>query len=270
MYKIIGNTIAAGLLMVVAILNSSLAYGQKTSTGKASTFQIDGAKHYQKMDGFGVNINTSWWLNGEYKSFDEVKPAIDLLKDELRATIFRAVIEEMDWETSNDNNDPNTFNWNYYDSVFSTPRFNEVWNALHYLNQKGIANNLIISFMGAPVASKPLIKADLQKSWMGDTTHIIHPDKEDEFVESIAALLYYARNKAKIQFSLVSPLNETDILSSSKNAGHPKGIVEGPNIPDAVQFTQIVGKLSSKLDAIGMEDIRLVTPDAGGDGLFRN
>ena len=61
------------------------------------------------MDGFGVNINTAWWLNGEYGDTKLVQPAIDLLVDSLGATIFRAVIEEMDWEAVNDDNDPNQF-----------------------------------------------------------------------------------------------------------------------------------------------------------------
>ena len=26
--------------------------------------QIDGAEKYQKMDGFGVNINPAWWYDG--------------------------------------------------------------------------------------------------------------------------------------------------------------------------------------------------------------
>ena len=46
------------------------------------------------------------------------------------------------------------------------------------------------------------------------------------------------------------------------------GLVEGPNIPDAVQYVRVVRKLAEKLDAIGMSDIRFVAPDAGGETLF--
>ena len=91
---------------------------------------------------------------------------------------------------------------------------------------------------------------------------------EDELVESIAALLYYMRHTAGIQFKLVSPMNETDVIAMSKSAEHPDGIVEGPNIPDAVQYVRVVRKLAMKLDAIGMDDIRFVAPDAAGDRLF--
>ena len=231
--------------------------------------QIDGSKKFQKIDGFGVNINTAWWHDGKYRNADVVKPAIDLLVDSLGATIFRAVIEEIDWEVVNDDNDPNHFNWDYYNKVFSDTRFQGVWNTLHYLNQKGINDGLIISFMGAPPAAAPLAAKSKQKSWMGDTDYSISPAMEDEFVESIAALLYYARHTAKVQFTLVSPINETDIISNTISAEHPDGIVEGPNIPDAVQYTRIVKKLAKKLDDIGMEDILFIVPDAAGDGLFR-
>lgn len=242
--------------------------GHLVIAGSEISIHIDGAVRFQKMNGFGVNVNTSWWLDGDYRDTDVVKPAIDLLAEELGATIFRAVIEDMDWETANDNDDPNTFNWSYYDSVFTTNRFHGVWNTLRYLNQKGITNDLIISFMGAPPASKPLEKPELENSWMGDSTHTIGPEKEDEFVETIAALLYYARHKANIQFTLVSPMNETEIISVTKNNDHPDGIVEGPNMPDPVQFTRVIKKLAVKLDAIGMSDIRFIAPDAAGDKLF--
>ena len=230
--------------------------------------QIDGAARYQTMDGFGVNINTAWWHNGEYTDAQVIQPAIDLLADSLGATIFRAVIEEIDWEAVNDDNDPDNFNWNYYNTVFSTPRFKGVWNTLRYLNNKGITDGLVISFMGAPPASAPLAAPHPKKSWMGGTDHTIAANLEDELVESIAALLYYMRQTAGIQFTLVSPMNETDIMAITKSTRHPDGIVEGPNIQEAVQYVRIVRKLAIKLDAIGMSDIRFVAPDSGGDRMF--
>lgn len=232
------------------------------------TLRIDGAIKYQTMDGFGVNINPAWWYNGEYTDAKVVKPAIDLLVDSLGATIFRAVIEEIDWEAVNDDNDPDNFNWTYYNSVFSSARFQGVWNSLRYLNQKGITNGLIISLMGAPPAASPLASPDPKKSWMGSTNYTINPAMEDELAESMAALLYYMRHTAKVQFTLVSPMNETDVIAGSKSADHPDGIVEGPNMPDAIQYVRVTRKLAKKLDAIGMGDIRFVAPDAAADRLF--
>ncbi len=230
--------------------------------------QIDGAVKFQKMDGFGVNINPAWWYNGGYTDAIVVQPAIDLLADSLGATIFRAVIEEIDWEEVNDDNDPGHFNWDYYNKIFSSVRFSGVWNTLRYLNHKGITDGLVISFMGAAPAAPPLEKPDPERSWMGGTDYSIGETMEDELVESQAAFLYYMRNTEKIRFNLVSPMNETDIIGLTKSGEHPLGIVEGPNIPDAVQYVRIVRKLAIKLDNIGMSDIRFVAPDAGGERLF--
>ena len=231
--------------------------------------QIDGATKYQTIDGFGVNINTAWWSNGRYMDTKIIQPAIDMLIDSLGATIYRAVIEEIDWEEVNDDNDPDHFNWSYYNSIFSNERFKGVFKTLRYLNQKGITDNLMISLMGAPPAAPPMTDPDPEKSWMGGIDNTISPGMEDELAESIAALLYYMRHNAKVQFTLVSPMNETDIQSRTKSADHPVGIVEGPNIPGAVQYVRIVKKLAQKLDAIGMNDIRFIAPDAGyGDQLF--
>ena len=108
----------------------------KGQSGENVKVEIDGNRKYQFIDGFGVNINTAWWYDGEYQNTDLVKSAIDWLVDSLGATIFRAVIEEIDWEAVNDNNDPGKFNWNYYNQVFSSTKFQGIWNTLRYLNQK--------------------------------------------------------------------------------------------------------------------------------------
>ena len=218
--------------------------GEVVISGSEIPVNIDGAVRFQKIDGFGVNINSSWWYDGEYRSTDVVKPAIDILVDDLGATIFRVVIEEMDWEAVNDDDDPDNFDWTYFNSVFSNARFQGVWNTLRYLNQKGITNGLIISFMGAPPA------------WMG-SNYTVDSDREAEFVESIAALLWFARNTAGIKFTLVSPMNETELDGR-----------EGPNMKDPKQFVRVLKNLAVKLDAIGMSDIRFIAPDAAGDSLF--
>ena len=214
-----------------------------------ASIAINGATTHQTIDGFGVNVNTTWWYNGAYGNTDVVKPAIDMLVNDLGATIFRAVIEEMDWESVNDDADPNHFNWSYYNGVFTNPKFQSAWNTLRYLNQKGIKDRLVISFMGTP------------PGWMG-SNYAISTAMEDEFVETIAALLYYARYTAGIQFTLVSPMNETEQVL--------KGWYEGPNMPDAVQFARVMKKLAIKLDTIGMNDIRFIAPDAASEKFFQS
>lgn len=252
-------------IFVILIAIPSVQVAQQPVTTK---IHIDAGIRNHTIDGFGVNINAAWWLDGDYRNSDVTEKAIDMLIDSLGATLFRVVIEEMDWEEANDDHDPGNFNWDYYNRIFSNNRFKGTWNTLHYLNERGITDNLIISFMGGPPASAPQTPADPVKSWMGNTNFSISETLEDEFVESIAALLFYARNNEKINFTLVSPMNETDIISSTKGTDHPNGIVEGPDMPDAVQFVRVIRKLAEKLDKIGMGDIRFVAPDAAADKLF--
>lgn len=239
-----------------------------TGQGKTLNIRVDGAVRFQTLDGFGVNINPAWWYGGDYGDAATILPALDMLIDSLGATIFRVVIEEIDWEAENDDSDPSHFNWEYYNSVFSGKKFRCIWDVLRYLNKRGISRDLMISFMGAAPSPAPLKGKDPSKSWMGGTDYTISPDMEEELAESMAALLFYMRNTAKIDFCLVSPMNETDVISWSKSEKHPDGIVEGPNIPDPVQYVRVVRKLAKKLDSIGLSDIRFVAPDAAGDKLF--
>ena len=193
---------------------------------------VDGSQQFQKIDGFGVNANSLSWNNGELKA------AIDMLADEMGSTQWRVVIDQEDWEAVNDNSDPNVFNWDYYNSVYSSPKFQNLWATIGYLNQKGISSGIILSFMGNV------------SNWMGGTT--INPADEDEWVEMIASLVYYARNTMHLSFFMLDPLNETDW-------GHN----EGPLV-DQTQYTRLLHKLSDKFDSIGLSDMKFVGPATAG------
>jgi O-glycosyl hydrolase len=77
---------------------------------------------------------------------------------------------------------------------------------------------------------------------------VIGSSAEDEWVETIATLVWYARNTAGVQFSMLDPLNEPDWDG-----------IEGPQV-GADQYTRLLNKLSAKLDALGLGDIRLLGP----------
>jgi len=114
---------------------------------------------FQTLDGFGVNINSAnWHLASDTNG--ELRPALDMLVDQLGANIFRVIIDNADWEATNDNADPYSFNWTYYNSVYTTPKWERLWATVAYLNQKGIVSGLMLNFMG-PVAG-----------WMGGGNHI--------------------------------------------------------------------------------------------------
>ena len=223
--SIVRGFLIAGLVVVAGTTELSRSIVAQSRT----TLAIDGSQSYQAIDGFGASANSASWKNGE------LRPAVDLLVDQLGATIWRVVIENGDWEATNDNADPAVFNWTYYNSVYTSPRLEALWSTIAYLNQKGISNGLMLNVMG-PVAP-----------WMGGSK--INAAAEDEWVEMIASLAYYGRITRGLQFSMLAPLNETDWDG-----------IEGPQV-DQAQYVRVMRKLAQKLDGIGLSSLRLVGPD---------
>jgi O-glycosyl hydrolase len=223
----------AGLRSAWAILSLIALFGG-VRAGAAITISVDGAQRFQTIDGFGVNANVASWNNGE------LRPALDLLVDQLGATIWRVVIDNADWESTNDNSDPNTFNWTYYNSVYTSAKFEELWSTIAYLNQKGINSGVMLNIMG-PVAG-----------WMGGSR--INSTAEDEWVEMIASLVYYGRVTRGLQIPLLAPMNEPDWDG-----------IEGPRV-DQWQYARLLRKLAQRLDSVGLSAVRLVGPDTAQVG----
>ena len=221
--------------IISAIIGVSFCLFQNCTPNKNIidvSIEIDGSKKFQKVDGFGVNANTASWGS------TDLIPAMDILIDTLNATIWRVVIEtENDWEVANDNNDPLKFNWNFYNKLYETPKFQKAWRLIEYLNKKKISNKLIISVMGGI------------PKWMGH--NIINPKLEDEFVEMHVSFLFYAINTKHLNIGLYSPINETDLTNAQ---------IEGPH-SDPQQFVRILHKIVDRLNALGLSKIKLVSPD---------
>jgi O-glycosyl hydrolase len=194
--------------------------------------EIDGSKKLQRIDGIGVNVNTRSWNE------NELKPAINLLLDSMHFNIWRVIAETVDaWEVTNDNSDPFTFNWKYYDSLYETPKFRKAWDMIAYLNKRGVTDNLMINFMGFAPA------------WMGNK--IIEPKYEDEYVEMIVSFFYYALKKKELKFGLIAPTNESD---------HHK-FSEGPHLTGD-QHARIIRKTIERMDKLGITgNIKVVAPD---------
>jgi hypothetical protein len=106
---------------------------------------VDGSQQMQTMTALGVNINPNSWDNGS------LKPALDMLINQAGVKSFRVAMDMIDWESTNDNSDPNTFNWNYYDLIYSGAtsfdtryagsNFANTWNVIDYLHQRGIPDS---------------------------------------------------------------------------------------------------------------------------------
>ena len=117
-----------------------LAFAPALLAQAPARITIDPAQRFQYIDGFGVNFNGTYFRDAQ-------KPMIDMLIDDLGATIFRLDPYGLtNWEAVNDNDDPNTMNWEYYNDRYSTPIFEATWNGLRYLNSRGIRP--VIALMG--------------------------------------------------------------------------------------------------------------------------
>jgi O-glycosyl hydrolase len=198
----------------------------------AQNITVDGAKKYQTINGLGVNINPqSWNVNPA-----AVKEVIDSLITGMGCTSFRLMFDDCDWEVVNDNNDPNSYNWTYYDSVYSAPRFTCVWNTIEYLNSKGISD-ITLSPDGAA------------SGWMGGTK--LNQGAEAEYAEMMASMVYYGQKRRipTIQFSRLSPINET-------TCGGSEAPVMSPN-----QLGTIFSDIATHLINDGINSVTLIGPD---------
>jgi O-glycosyl hydrolase len=201
----------------------------------AATVTLDGGVTNQVIDGFGVNANFRSWNN------DELKPVIDALVDQAGMTLFRVVYDEANWETNNDNSDPDVMNWGYYAPLYHNAEFTKLWDLVGYLNGKGITTNgVIFNFMGPGPA------------WMGGGS--LTAGMESEWAEMITSLLVWARYTNGLQFAYVGPDNEPDIAN------------EGITISSASQYVTALRALAQKLDANNLSDLRFVAPDLAGGG----
>jgi O-glycosyl hydrolase len=201
----------------------------------AQNMIVNGAVKYQTLHGLGVNINPqSWNVNP-----DSVKKVIDSLITGLGATSFRLMYDDCDWETVNDNDDPNTYNWAYYDSVYSAPRFTCVWNTVEYLNTKGITDITL-----SPDGATP--------GWMGATK--LKNGFEAEYAETISSMVYYGlrRRRPAIQFIMISPINET-------TCGGDEGVLTTPE-----QYGVIYADIAKHLINDKMTELSIIGPDDCG------
>jgi len=203
---------------------------------------VDGSQEFQTMTGLGVNINPNSWDNGN------LKPALDMLIDAEGVHTFRVAMDMIDWESTNDNSDPNDFNWNYYDPIYSGAisfdtryagsNFANTWNVIDYLHQKGIPDSgIMLSFMGPG------------PSWMVGNT--LSPGMEDEYVEEVLSAAYYGYNHGHT-FGLFSPDNEAD---STVN----EGIAMSSTL-----YADALDRLAARMNSnsLGMTDVRLVGPES--------
>jgi len=201
-----------------------------THPGKKIEVAIHATHSFQKIDGFGVNINARYWKNGY------LIPAMQLLLEDLGATLYRVDI----WGKSNWI-DPDgqlgkqaALEADHLKSIYEGEIFQRGWAMMRWLNERGIRPYLTASGDVPP--------------WM------LAPDGKtladfDAFTEMMVSMLWWARHHEKLDFNLFGPLNETDI-----------GSPEGPSLdPDG--FTRLCEMLVDKLNTRGLNDIQLIVAE---------
>ncbi len=240
-------------LIVVAICFgiwvSSPGFAQRPVS--ESRIAVDANQRFQMIDGFGVNFNGTYFRDAQ-------KPMIDMLIDDLGATIFRLDPYGLsNWEAVNDNDDPNDMNWEYYNDRYSIPTFQASWAAARYLNSRGIRPFMTLSgtapeWMLDDKAPPPKHDVCNDESKMPPSkrkpSHL-NPAMYGEFAEEIVSMLVYARTKARIDFEYFSPVNETDC--------YPE---EGPRI-DPDEMPRALGVIARRMQKEGLGDVKLVVAD---------
>jgi O-glycosyl hydrolase len=207
-----GNTLSSASIAVQ--VNNALA---------PANLILDGSKTFQKIDGFGANLNATAWNDGK------VIPALDTLLTVQGDNLFRVIIETVSGWEDTFNPDPYTNN-----AVYATPKFTNLWKEIAYLNSKNVP--VMLNVMG------------YLPSWFGPNDTIT-TSNEDAWADMIASMVYYGVNVAKVKIDYLSPMNEQDV-------GNP----EGPSV-DQFQYVTLMDKLLAKLAAHGLGNIPLVGPD---------
>ena len=227
---------------VCAIALASSAIAQPTAPARVT---LDASERYQVIQGFGVNYTGPYFR-------DDQKPMFDMLIKDLGASMFRVVpyLVYSNWEETNDNDDPNVMNWEYYNDRYSSPIFEATWTGLRFLNSRGIRP--VIGLMG------PVPDWMLDDHWAppkhkvcqtGSQQRALKPAMYDEFAEMVVSMVMYARNKAGIDFEYFSPFNETDCYPP-----------EGPRI-DPEEAPKVLAAVARRLKKEGLGDVRLTPAD---------
>jgi O-glycosyl hydrolase len=197
--------------------------------GEMAQVTVNGAVALQPIDGFGVNINSKYW--------DETRilPAMELLLDDLGATLYRVDIwGKSNWVDPDGTLGPGSLSEGRYAEVYGGEIFRRGWAMMRYLNERGIEPYLTASGDVPPWMLAPDGKtlADLEG-----------------FCEMLASMVEWAKRREGLRFRLFGPANETDI-----------GSPEGPRIAPAA-FVRMLEILDEQLTRRGLDDIRLVVAE---------
>jgi O-glycosyl hydrolase len=241
----------AAEILVALLCFPLLMVCQLRAQGSARLLKVnvDPSQKFQEIDGFGVNFNGPYFRESQ-------KPMVDMLIDDLGATLFRLDAYGFDlsnWELVNDNDDPNVMNWEYYSDRYSIPNFEASWAVGRYLNSKGgrvllTAIGIVPEWMLDDKAPPPRHQVCSHTPRPCKPDHL-DPAMYDEYAEMLVSMALYARTRAHVDFQYFSPFNETDCYPA-----------EGPRI-DPEEAPRVLEAIARRLTKEGLGDVRLVCVD---------
>ncbi|GAA3400363.1 hypothetical protein GCM10020370_04360 [Paenibacillus hodogayensis] len=161
------------------------------------TIGVNDAVYHQTIDGWGGNIYTR-----QMKRFEEADPEyMNKMLTELTTTHVRNVSIWHKLEEQNDNSDPHDFQWSQF-AAGDTGEVHEEFLGLQELMQRGIKLHFSPWRFPDWIAGKPA-----GYNWNGAQMEL-PIGMDDEFVESLAGYLLYARDQYGIIFDYISIVNE--------------------------------------------------------------
>jgi hypothetical protein len=218
-------------LLTLAAIGLSLVCSQ-AQTPRLS-IMLDATKTFQTVDGFGANINPAQWRDGN------LKPALDLLVDDLGGTLFRLDPTGLaKWLDPARRLPDGHYPPEYLEQIYTSKVFRDAWATFRALNAKGAKPFLNASGHVTPGlgrADDPKRLADFEG-----------------YAEMVVTMTKWAREREHLEFTMLAPFNETDL-----------GFPEGPKIP-LEDTVSAVGAVIRRLDEHGLSDVRLILMDDGG------
>lgn len=221
-----------GLLLSAMVFNlASCGWGQVTVV-------VDGNQTFQTISGWGGNTY-SWIVHG-WNGWTN-QQIYNIAFHELGTTHVRMVAEFESWEPANDDDDPDHFNWNYYQSRFAGSdvasrlvqgdfkMMDKVVNEFH--------DRLLIGIWDLP----NWMVADSTLTQKRKLPHRLY----HEFAESVAAYLLWARERRGILIREIVIANEPD--------GH--NVEYSPH-----ELRNLIKTVGAKFDREGIKT-KIVAPD---------
>jgi O-glycosyl hydrolase len=194
-----------------------------------ASITVDCRRRRQTIDGFGVNINSKYWNGGK------IEPIIEMLIDDLGATIFRQdVYGRSDWVDPSSRFNSSVLSEENLARIYASPEFIAGAGMGKYLNSRGINPYMTVS--------------GIIPKWMCAKDGATLTDYKS-FARMIGSFALWARKKAGIKYSLLGPMNETDI-----------GPPEGPKA-DPKTYVKACEALVTELDRLGLKDLKLVVAE---------